>query len=72
MKQWYILFTAYENSLATMKKLVILHIGYVDGNKASGVIVAIPKMVHAQHKYADTMLKPFSKICDFFRNIVFG
>lgn len=39
-----------------MKKLVILHIGYVDGNKASGVTVAIPKMVHAQHKYADTML----------------
>ena len=24
------------------------------------------------NKYADTMLKPFSKICDFFRNIVFG
>ncbi len=24
------------------------------------------------NKYADTVLKPFSKICDFFRNIVFG
>lgn len=39
-----------------MKNIVILHIGYVDSNKASGVNVAIPKMVHAQHKYANTLL----------------
>lgn len=39
-----------------MKKLVILHIGYVDSNKASGVNVAVPKMVHAQHKFAQTLL----------------
>lgn len=44
-----------------MKKIVILHIGYVDGNKASGVNVAIPKMVHAQHKYANTMLLNLSR-----------
>lgn len=39
-----------------MGKLVILHIGYVDGNRASGVNVAIPKMVHTQHRYAQTLL----------------
>lgn len=65
----------YQNSLLLIPySIIVVAIVYI----VCTIIDLIRKQVFEKpfmllvSRYADTVIKPFSKICDFFRNIIFG